>query len=1169
MRDSFKNGDALSRAVRTIRGDYLASCSIDGCRSNICPREWRPLYTNAADTAADYSMCSPPSRGESCLAITIGLGGEVEFENALAAAGCEVHGFDPTESLRSTHAEAARRHNWTFHNIGLAGSAVSSSNRYGSVGVSAMMLTLSEMVRRVAGEPGGRLRLLKVDCEGCEWQALLRTPSSLLSRVDEFLVELHLTPQYGLLEDETLVRVLGLVSSARLQLFRSVINPGFPQDWFQTSFALRAAGWSLQAPNARNHTRGDVFMQMPCCVNLHFVRREGAAAADELASATGTASLERARPVVIGPSRPKMLHGTLCQPHVDVQATQISRHRDVAAHAWCGAACSAQPGCSTFVFNKYGECYLRRAATSSTIVRVDSAEHASVSCIRGAPPRFGANKCTSVRMLQRIGHAPSYAYMHARQRPYTAARAAASSPRTLRLLPPAFNLAIADVTDLVPTSSMYSSHAQQRHIRQRDPPSMYIGAVRHQNDLCATFGHASQPLTREMSISSLLLLDTQLRPLRGRRMRVACDASGSSCASGYSALAAKRMPVLDLRLVRVQHRLFAHYWVGDGEADYEEGWCLDELRLHPEPLRPLPANTSRPESTFRALRQGVGVIVQVTALARPRLPARNVGILMRQGQLLLLPWLGAPPVDALDARAVHAALATRPPAAHLRTPHQLGEWQDLNGNISPIPVTVGGRRMLLTIAHTHFGTLPTSVTSWGGHYYHLFLLLNASHPFGIEASSPPFCLPVAATARASEAAGSRHSPSTCEAVQFIMSATMLAPSAAAMPQAMLLTYGVHDCHSAVAHVALPEVLRYIRHGDQLRLMDDPHAAANLEGRAGARAERLDRCVEQGAAGGATGDSAGTVRRTDDPPAAKGAGGGGAAQPMVAWDKLTPFVSPGEKQCEWKAVRVAGGAFRQCLRPYSDVVSNMIRQHPDGEYADCVPLVNLWRRLSLVRSDVFIDAGANIGACTLLMASVFDGISLLAFEPNPANLFYLSRSLKENPYINRRVLLYPYGLGASASTFPLYMEAGNAGNSVLNTPVYASVNSSAVVSVVPLDAAFLLDTRQVRLMKVDVQGFEAQLLQGAHHLLASGRIACIKFELAVDWPHGQGVTASELYELFAKYSYAMFDEALSRMITHEEFTAVGNAKLFSDYVACSREVAGRLSVSRPAFWWAPA
>ena len=109
----------------------------------------------------------------------------------------------------------------------------------------------------------------------------------------------------------------------------------------------------------------------------------------------------------------------------------------------------------------------------------------------------------------------------------------------------------------------------------------------------------------------------------------------------------------------------------------------------------------------------------------------------------------------------------------------------------------------------------------------------------------------------------------------------------------------------------------------------------------------------------------------------------------------------------------------------------------------------------------------------------------------------------------------------------------------------------------------------RSCRAHVQGFEAQLLQGAHHLLASGRISCIKFELSADWLHAQGVTASDLYGLFAKYSYAMFDEALSRMITHEEFMAVGNAKLWSDHVACSREVAGRLSVSRPAFWWAEA
>ena len=110
----------------------------------------------------------------------------------------------------------------------------------------------------------------------------------------------------------------------------------------------------------------------------------------------------------------------------------------------------------------------------------------------------------------------------------------------------------------------------------------------------------------------------------------------------------------------------------------------------------------------------------------------------------------------------------------------------------------------------------------------------------------------------------------------------------------------------------------------------------------------------------------------------------------------------------------------CLRPYNDLVSSAVRNH--GAWRDCGPLWSLW---SANRFDVFLDVGANIGACTLLMAS--HGVPVYAFEPNPDNQFYLNESVARLPEAVRSgVHVFPFALGRRPAQLPIYVARGNAG-----------------------------------------------------------------------------------------------------------------------------------------------
>ena len=153
-----------------------------------------------------------------------------------------------------------------------------------------------------------------------------------------------------------------------------------------------------------------------------------------------------------------------------------------------------------------------------------------------------------------------------------------------------------------------------------------------------------------------------------------------------------------------------------------------------------------------------------------------------------------------------------------------------------------------------------------------------------------------------------------------------------------------------------------------------------------------------------------------------------------------------------------------------------------------------------------------------------GIDTIAFEPLPANLFYLTSAVLANkPAFRAHLTLHPIALGAASGTTPLYSQRGNAGNTVVNAPVgdsqadeAAMVHAGAVAQILvsTLDSQMWPDSTapapRIALLKMDVQGYECRLLAGAQRLLAARAIRTVKLEVAPRWLRKQGCSAMELY-----------------------------------------------------------
>ena len=215
----------------------------------------------------------------------------------------------------------------------------------------------------------------------------------------------------------------------------------------------------------------------------------------------------------------------------------------------------------------------------------------------------------------------------------------------------------------------------------------------------------------------------------------------------------------------------------------------------------------------------------------------------------------------------------------------------------------------------------------------------------------------------------------------------------------------------------------------------------------------------------------------------------------------------------------------CLAP-NDHLSRHLRRR--GQWRDCERLKVLWMQVeaSAPRGAVslFMEVGTNIGACTLelLLAT---SARIVAFEPNPVNLWYATRSLnmaaRTHPTLANRVVLFPVALGDESAFAPIYAQRRNLGNSVIGASVTEHDKSrdsaeftvpKQSVPVIPLDTIFPHGLKGVGLLKVDTQGFECNVLRGAQRALRSGHVDIIEAEVSPRLLDAQCCSEQDMAEL---------------------------------------------------------
>lgn len=170
----------------------------------------------------------------------------------------------------------------------------------------------------------------------------------------------------------------------------------------------------------------------------------------------------------------------------------------------------------------------------------------------------------------------------------------------------------------------------------------------------------------------------------------------------------------------------------------------------------------------------------------------------------------------------------------------------------------------------------------------------------------------------------------------------------------------------------------------------------------------------------------------------------------------------------------------------------------------------WRTV-LRPGDLFIDVGANVGSYAIWAAEM--GAEVIALEPADDTF----RLLEENVVLNG----YPIKAiraAAGASTGTARFTSG------LDCVNCLAPDGGAVTAVLTIDS--IIGDRVVAGMKVDVEGFEIEVLRGCEQALSEHRVRLIQLEWNDTSMQAVGADRQPVADLLAKHGYGLYRASLN-------------------------------------------
>ena len=173
-----------------------------------------------------------------------------------------------------------------------------------------------------------------------------------------------------------------------------------------------------------------------------------------------------------------------------------------------------------------------------------------------------------------------------------------------------------------------------------------------------------------------------------------------------------------------------------------------------------------------------------------------------------------------------------------------------------------------------------------------------------------------------------------------------------------------------------------------------------------------------------------------------------------------------------------------------------------------PEMLIWRQV-LRAGDLFLDVGANVGSYAIWAGEV--GADVIALEPAADTFALLMENLALNEY---QIKAVQAAAGAACGTARFTSGRDSVNRFDPGGPVGARV--------VTIDS--IVGDRTVAGMKVDVEGFEIDVLRGSEWALSEHRLKLIQLEWNATSLAGVGADRRPVADLLARHGYSLYRPA---------------------------------------------